>query len=532
MTRLSDFDLLTLIKHGIQKLPRASVYGFLSLFIALNLIFLYHGAHLLFGDHDWRYLREPIELGAGLFEGRFSQFILINLLSQGEILPLINNLYGFFFYSLGIVCLARYWRIKATPLPTVLFCLIVGITPYLLSFMYFAFLIMPILSWNFVIIIGLILSEKEFSYLRCISAIALFALALGGYPPVINMIATVFCVRLLLAVLYEQIGFKNLCQKYYRTILYVLGGVISYKLIFAYLIKTGTVNGNYYNLQTIRADQILPKLVQTFHNIGLQFSATLPFITHGYKTLMFGIILTAAATILCFLLNKKNTFIQKLTCLILSFGAVISPLIVFFISTATAETEFSPRIDFFGLVYLYGGAVAFCLNSRFKINRNLCLIFGGLAVIVSSQNLYEAQKVWRLGFENELKLYKRIGNRFQQDELFNPYSRYIIVQDTDVRNIRKRYYHTPYKHPSDDLLDIPFVPGMNAGWMWDFYSGTPYADKTAYVYTFRPDDTAKTALRQAKPWPAPESTVVGPYWIMYFLSPDSTRTLQQRYLGN
>ena len=137
--RVLNFDLVNTLQQWCQKADKPFWTAFFTAFIVLNLIFLYHGAQFLFGDHDWRYLKEGITLGAGLFEARFTQFIPINILSRGEIYPIINNLLGFAGFSLGTALLARYWNLPHHKKQYALFALFCAITPYILSFMYFAF---------------------------------------------------------------------------------------------------------------------------------------------------------------------------------------------------------------------------------------------------------------------------------------------------------------------------------------------------------------------------------------------------------
>ena len=109
--------------------------------------------------------------------------------------------------------LTRYWRLPHTKTACVLFALFAALTPYVLSFMYFAFLVIPVLGWNMFVIGSLLISEKEerFSLRRTVSAAVLTTLALGGYPPVINLIAVAFSVRLLFAAL-RQTGRLAICS--------------------------------------------------------------------------------------------------------------------------------------------------------------------------------------------------------------------------------------------------------------------------------------------------------------------------------
>ncbi len=551
-SQLADFDLQSLLARLI-KAPGAQFWTvFLTVFIALNLIFLYFGAHLMFGDHDWKYVKGGVPLDAGLFEGRFTQFIPINLVSYGEILPIINNTLGFFGYALGIALLARYWRLPQGKIPAVLFAMFAACSPYILSFMYFAFLVIPVLGWNAVIIGALLISEKEprFSAPRTLAAALLYAFALGGYPPVANLFATALAARLLIAATYESATLKTLAKTYGWSVINFLIGALIYKLCLIYLAHAGAINESYYNLQTTPFAEWGAKFILTTQTLVKQFAITLPFIAASYKAAALVVTLSALAALCtagsrCFSprLNGQMPCVETaatatqssrlragLLQLLLLIILAYAPLAVFFLSASTVETLFSPRIDFFGLQYFYLAMLALILKSPRSCCKNLGLLAAAAAIWFGALSLFEAEKVWKLGFDNELKLYRRIGKRFEASPNFNPAAQYIIVQDNAAPSLRARYYHTPYAHPSDDLLDISYVPGLNAAVMWNYYADPEYADKPAYVYRFRPDDAARHALQNAKPWPAPESVAVGAYWIMYFLSPTAIPSLQNAYL--
>ena len=101
---------------------------------------------------------------------------------------------------------------------------------------------------------------------------------------------------------------------------------------------------------------------------------------------------------------------------------------------------------------------------------------------------------------------------------------------------RPRFSHTPDYYGSDDLLGISDVPGMNPSVMWNYYGVAEYADPSAYVYTFRPDAAAATAIGNARPWPAPQSTLVQPAAspagqniILLILSPEGLSGLKSTY---
>ena len=522
--KIREFDLVAILARACKKADKPFWAAFFSAFLALSVIFLFHGVQFMFGDHDWRYLKDGIRLDAGLFEGRFTQFILINALSQGEILPIINNILGFIGFSLGLALLAKYWQLPHNKKAYVIFALFSAVTPYILSFMYFAFLVMPVLSWNAFIIGALLIAEKEtkFSLSRSFASILLISFALGGYPPVINLIAVALCARLLLALCYEKVSLKELCQRYLWSVINIVSALGLYKLCLIYLTKTGAINANYYNLQITPLNEWGSKLLLVIKDIALQFNATLPFIDTFYKSCL---ALLAILGIWAIWQNKKQCVLS----IFLYFALFLSAMITLFLSTSLAETEFSPRIDFFGFMYVMSGVLALVLNSKTKMVKNIAYALVAICVINNAHTLFEAQKVWHLGFKAELNLYKRVARRFQADERFNQYGHYIIVQ-SGAPSFRKRFYQDKYNHKSDDLLDVAYVPGMASGVMWDYYGIYEYADKTSYVYTFTPDIEFKQKLAAADVWPKEGSIAVGGYWILLILDKSYLSTLKQQYL--
>ena len=525
--KICDFNLAQLISQKLKKIDSPFWSAFIASFLLLNLIFIYHSAHFLFGDHDWTFLKKGIPLSAGLFEGRFTQFLLINMLSMGEILPIINNVIGFTGYCLGIALLARYWQIPHNKQTYILFALFCTITPYILSFMYFAFLVAPVLSWNAFVIAALIISEKEtvFSIKKSCAAIFFITLALGGYPPVINLIAVAFTARLLLLITAKNVSLKTLIKNYHWTVINIIVALGLYKLCLWYFTKIGAINSNYYNLQTTPFSEWRNKVVLVIKDIFLEFGATLPFITASYKDILFCLTILALISIII----KKENIYKKIISSCLFFAIFLAAMVTLFLSTSLKETEFSPRIDFFGYMYANTAMLAILLQNKQHIFKNLAYIFVICNISISSNTLFEAQKVWKLGFDAELSLYRRISKRFHINETFNPDNRYIIVQGGSPA-FRSRFYHTPYKYESDDLLGISYVPGMASGVMWNYYGLKEYADTTSYVYTFRPDAVFKEKLINTKPWPAKESIAVGGYWIMINLNQSGIDYLRQRYL--
>ena len=247
----------------------------------------------------------------------------------------------------------------------------------------------------------------------------------------------------------------------------------------------------------------------------------------------------------------------KIFVIMLLAAVFYAPLVTLFISTSLAETEFSPRIDFFGLMYLYAAMFALTLKNAASAApvapaaapcaitrpapcaavfcKNLAVLGAAAAAAIAVNCLFEAQKVWKLGFDAEMKLYRRAAARFMASPDFSPGHRYIMVQGGSPA-FRPRFYHTPYHYGSDDLLGISYVPGMNPSVLWNYYGVAEYANPSAYVYTFRPDAAAAAAIGNARPWPAPQSTLVQPAAspagqniILLILSPEGLSGLKSTY---
>lgn len=524
LENILNFDLASIIKKWYQKADKPLLTSFIITFITLNLIFIYHGAQFIFGDHDWPYLQNGVPLNSGLFEGRFTQFIAINLLSYGEILPIINNLLGFLFFSLSISLLAKYWSIPHKKLTYTLFALFTAITPYILSFMYFAFLVIPVLSWSLFIISALLISKKEQTFKlphTLISAI-LYTFALGGYPPVINLFATALSTRILLDIIYEKATLKSLYTNYRYSVLNFLLGAIIYKLCLMWLTHTGAINSTYYNLQTTPLNQWGNKFLLVLQDMTKQLLATLPFISLKYK------IITLTITILALLTTIKQKSSSNILKALFFVAIFLSGLITLFLSTSIKETEFSPRIDFFGLMYAYSAMLAIVLKSKKGLIKNLTTLLATISIIYSSYTLFEAQKVWKLGFDAELSIYKRIIKRFEANPIFNINGYYGMIQGGSP-SLRHKYYHTPYKYNSDDLLSISYVPGMNSGVMWNYYGQSNFAATTSYIYIIPQNQYLSQALKKAQVWPKENSVMVLPNQILTIMSEDGLHSLKSEY---
>lgn len=124
------------MKKILQKLSlypdKTDISALLISFLIINFTFLYHSLNFMWGNHDVGFIKTEVLLSSGFHEGRFTQFIPYRLLTDGQILPILNNLLGFSFLTLGLWLLAKYWHLPQSRLNYALFIIFFATEPYTL----------------------------------------------------------------------------------------------------------------------------------------------------------------------------------------------------------------------------------------------------------------------------------------------------------------------------------------------------------------------------------------------------------------
>ena len=171
-----------------MKIPLLTSFAFKTWYKVSALVLLCYLPFLfnfLWGNHDWGWVKEYTPLNSGVFEGRFSQFILPTILFSGNILPILSVAFGLIFYALAAILLCRLWQMPEKSLPTILLSLCLVTAPYTLSWLYFAFLTLSCLSWPLAIIISFLVLQNGRETLGdnffCFQTISAFHLLLSRY---------------------------------------------------------------------------------------------------------------------------------------------------------------------------------------------------------------------------------------------------------------------------------------------------------------------------------------------------------------
>lgn len=128
--------------------------------LILAVVFLIYWSSFFLGNHDFRFMRYGVPLDAGVFEGRFTQFLPSWLLTGGHILPVFNVLLGFAFFALAVVRLAEWYGLPERYRDVLPFTLLIVLNPYVLTQLYYVHQILSIFVWHFLCVWGVIWIDR------------------------------------------------------------------------------------------------------------------------------------------------------------------------------------------------------------------------------------------------------------------------------------------------------------------------------------------------------------------------------------
>ena len=478
---------------------------FLWVFVALNAVFAYYEITFFWGNHDWDWVKgttQVLQLNTGMFEGRYAKFILNVALFGGQILPLLNTIIAFALLAAGQVLLVNYWGLK-TLSTRMLTVLIPALSPFILGWLFFPINILGNFSAVALVAGGLILTEKAGIWHK-IAAIVCFITALGVYPSAIEMMLLCWAARQILLP-------PTQTKQMFSSLIVIIAALIIFKLILSGLNQAGLVYMGHYNMQTISLSDMLTRLPQTIALMFSQMFVTLPFLPFSLKG--FGIMLV----VLAFYLSAR-----KLKTLFL-WGIMLGATVLStFLTAVPEETAYMPRVNFYGLNYLYAVAIAVILKQK-KIYRNLGLVLGILYLLTSVKQNLEAQKVWRFGKMAEERLIERTISRIEKQNPPLPITPVIAGE----MPLRPRYYANSYMKAAPYLLEAPLMVRHIPSGMFNFYAPTPLFTAHSQISTLTPElyNYLKTA---ARPWPAPEGMYIDNNYVILLLTQDGIKAIQDQ----
>jgi len=498
-------EMETKLKDGLKNLNPVCKKSFLIAFVLINLAFLFHTVNFMFGDHDWNYIRTPNYWHEGAFEGRPLHFVMQSLFFGGHVLPILNNLLSFAFLALSGILLAHYWRVPKKTFQLTLFATFTAILPYTLVWLFYAKDMLSNLSLPFVVVAGLLLADRPYKKIWYhVAALFLFYFAFASYAAVLNLMG----VCLLGAILTTYIGSKSNIAKVVRQKLPAAADIIIAGILYKLTLAFSSVTTE-YNTQTLGVMYWPEKLKETVTVMFTQFVTPLPFMEYKFKLLLLGLCIFAMVVALL-----KGGIKKAPAIIVLIIAILLSSKVAFFLADergqVLAEMEnfaFVPRLDFYGLGYIYALAVALILSLSkgkwYKLGATLAVIIAFMSAV---RDMY-AEKVWKLGFDAEMKTHERIVARLEQHPNFHSTQKYRLLQVGSF-SLRKNYYRKAAgEETSLDLLETSFTPQFMSRIVYNFY----YPEDVFYNNATAEDlsERGKEYLRyQAKPWPSAESIFI------------------------
>lgn len=260
--------------------------------LILAAVFLTYWSSFFLGNHDFRFMRYGVPLEAGVFEGRFTQFLPSWLLTGGHILPAFNVLLGFAFFALAAVRLAEWYGLSERYRDVLPFTLLIVLNPYVLTQLYYVHQILSIFVWHFLCVWGVIWIDRavlateegkkgtgyaEMSGRKraagCAAAYerekgaavdgrkkaagyaaagmpALFV-SLGGYTAALELVLTIYAGKFWLDILRAEKSVKVIFRHYLKLGAGVMAALLCYAAVIWEMKRRNLIFLGMYNVQTL-----------------------------------------------------------------------------------------------------------------------------------------------------------------------------------------------------------------------------------------------------------------------------------------
>ena len=516
-----EVDWAEATSNYYNKIPQIYRKSFWITFSLINVAFLFHTINFMWGGDDWGAIRYATKLKDGLSEGRFSAYWLQEILFNGKILPVINNLWSFAGLALAGILLAYYWNLPKKTSIYVAVALFFAVTPYTLSWLYYAKNTLGNLWLPAFVLSTLILSEKKSSninqsYFYNILAILLCIIALGTYLPIVSFIIITIIGKIIINLATSEKTFINTLKEFTQTFSNILASFMLFAFIIT-ILQERNIMANAYNTQLENLFVIFAKLPQMFHTMIEQLVIPMPFIDIVYKLFYVIIILTAIFTVIFKSQNTKNA-IASLSLIILAL--VCTKLTFLFSIQSINNPDFVARIDFYSLPVFYTLMLCIILNLTQKTQFKCIYIFAIILIFMSFVRVAYAQKVWKFGWDAETKLAERIITRLEKMPEFDIKKQYKLIQIGE-QSLRKNYYiKQNNEYQSNELLNSAYYKEGKGKEAYNFYYQTDFIKEDASTQAFNEPQIKEYLLNNARPWPAKESLAIINDYIIIILNED------------
>ena len=480
---------------------QANLKLWMTYFITLNIVFLYYQTTFFIGNHDWDWIKgttQVLTLSTGMFEGRYAKFILNILLYGGQILPFINTITAFGLLALGMVMFCRYWHIEKTS-AQIIIGLYGSLSPFILGWLYFPINILGNFMAVPLVAVGLIAGEKH----RNLIATLCFIIALGVYPSVAELMIVGYMIQCILA---NKINL--------RVGLNILGTMILFKGILIVLSHYGIIYSDYYNLKMQSISEIGENIFQIIKACLRQLGVSIPFYPLSIKG-------CGAIMIITSIVSSVYTAKSKGKILGLWGCAVAATILSYTLTPMHEEVFAAPRVNFYGLNFLYVGSLAILLSGK-KVSRNFGMILGIIGIILSVQQDFYAQKVWHFGRTGEQYMVDRITHTIL-DQTQDDKKRVPII--AGEISLRPKYYIETYDIAGPYVLSRSFVVRHIPSGMYNFYTSKPLFANQSVITEMSPE-LYRYLSENKQLWPSAQSLYTDEKYIILMLTAEGQKMIR------
>jgi hypothetical protein len=525
-------DMALACKNLLARIPPYASMSFLIILIGCNIVYGFHTINYQWGNHEWQTLLYPCGLVGTLATGRyFDSLIHFFLFSGWRFLPVISNLFGFFFYSLAAVMLCAYWKI---PKHTGLYA-ITGLTfvtqPYLLNWLFFASGLCTHVTAPFFILAAFFVCEKIpkqnriRGWLYFVLGAFLFWFAIGTYPVTIATIAVIFLGRFLVCFLESEDLLKTFIKRL-PPVCSIVAAVLLHLVTVMLLKHKGFMLGNdNYMTAMLRPGEIPGRVL---HIIQKAFTYlvyyTEPFFESRFTLLWSALLVLSVGTTGSLILGSGKPAKKRVLNVAL-FGVIyVACLLASFLSnfiTAT-DTLNHPRVDFFGIAFFHILILALLFRQNRNSMTNIALVLSVVLIWTSSIQDFNAQKIWKFGFEAEKMQWARIIDRIETTPLFDNDKDYRVVLLGTTEPYRPYFYEGSLGRDSM-VVRRAYMQDWNPGQIYALQHYTRHGKKGVWKQVEDKDlpDIApliKEELHNADVWPSPLSVQIKDDVIVIVLS--------------
>lgn len=421
--------------------------------LILAVVFLIYWSSFFLGNHDFRFMRYGVPLDAGVFEGRFTQFLPSWLLTGGHILPVFNVLLGFAFFALAAVRLAEWYGLPERYRDVLPFTLLIVLNPYVLTQLYYVHQILSIFVWHFLCVWGVIWIDRavlaaedgkkgtgyaEMSGRKraagCAAAgekesateyaaageqnkmagcaagegkkaagyaaagISALFVSLGGYTAALELVLTICAGKFWLDVLRAEKSVKAILGHYVKLGAGVMAALLCYAAVIWEMKRQNLIYLGMYNVQTLPLWEVPERFLQRWHKPWEILYSVFPYESPlaGY-----GFLLLAAAALAAS--RGRRKFLWGAFCLI------VSVYLAFFLAFIAPHDFFDTfRVHFFSVPYLIAVLLAGAVTCGGRGCRNMALAAAAVLVCVYAGTDFYAQKIWLLGNRQDEMYVERI----------------------------------------------------------------------------------------------------------------------------